>query len=69
MPAKSPSWPSEWGTVSAGNLRSKMLEVASLMHDISKIGVPDHILFKPDKLIVKEAELMDLHRNIAIAVL
>ncbi len=49
--------------------QQKMLEVASQMCDIGKIGVPDHFLFKPDKLSVEEAELMDLHRNIAIAVL
>ena len=43
--------------------------MAALVHDIGKIGVPDHILFKPDKLSTEEAELMDLHRNIGIDVL
>lgn len=47
----------------------KMLEVAALLHDIGKIGVPDHILFKPGKLSADEAELMALHHNIAIDVL
>ncbi len=47
----------------------KMLEVAALLHDIGKIGVPDHILFKPGKLSGDEAELMALHHNIAIDVL
>ncbi len=47
----------------------KMLEVAALLHDIGKIGVPDHVLFKPGKLSGDEAELMALHHNIAIDVL
>ncbi|MCA9072404.1 MAG: diguanylate cyclase, partial [Planctomycetaceae bacterium] len=36
---------------------------------IGKIGVPDHILFKPGKLSADESELMALHHNIAIDVL
>lgn len=47
----------------------KRLEVAALLHDVGKIGVPDHILFKPGKLSADEAELMALHHNIAIDVL
>ncbi len=47
----------------------KTLEVAALLHDVGKIGVPDHVLFKPGKLSPDEAELMALHRNIAIDVL
>lgn len=47
----------------------KMLEIGALLHDIGKIGVPDHILFKPGKLSADEAELMALHHNIAIDVL
>ncbi|MDA1017839.1 MAG: diguanylate cyclase, partial [Planctomycetota bacterium] len=47
----------------------KALEIASLMHDIGKIGVPDNILFKPGKLNPDEADLMALHHKIAIDVL
>lgn len=47
----------------------KVLEVAALLHDIGKIGVPDNILFKPGTLSPDEAELMALHHNIGIDVL
>jgi diguanylate cyclase (GGDEF)-like protein/PAS domain S-box-containing protein/putative nucleotidyltransferase with HDIG domain len=47
----------------------KVLEVAALMHDIGKIGVPDNVLFKPGALSPDEAELMSLHHNIGVDVL
>lgn len=47
----------------------RMLEVASLLHDVGKIGVPDNILFKPGKLSPDEIELMSLHHNIGVDVL
>jgi diguanylate cyclase (GGDEF)-like protein/putative nucleotidyltransferase with HDIG domain/PAS domain S-box-containing protein len=47
----------------------KKLEVAALLHDVGKIGVPDSILFKPGKLNVDETELMALHHHIGIDVL
>jgi putative nucleotidyltransferase with HDIG domain len=49
--------------------QQKVLEVASLLHDIGKVGVPDNILFKPGKLSSDEAELMSLHHKIGIDVL
>ena len=33
----------------------------ALLHDIGKMGIPDHILLKPDKLTDKEWEQMKLH--------
>ena len=47
----------------------KLLEIAALLHDIGKIGVPDNVLFKPGQLSPDEAELMALHHNIGVDVL
>ena len=37
---------------------------SSVLHDIGKIGIPDHILLKPGKLTPKERELMKIHSTI-----
>lgn len=47
----------------------KRLEVAALLHDIGKIGVPDHIIFKPGKLTSDEIELMSHYHHIGLDVL
>ncbi len=47
----------------------KVLEVAALLHDIGKIGVPDTVLYKPVKLSDDELELMSLHYGIVLDVL
>jgi diguanylate cyclase (GGDEF)-like protein/PAS domain S-box-containing protein/putative nucleotidyltransferase with HDIG domain len=46
----------------------KVLEIAALLHDIGKIGVPDNILFKPGKLNPDEAQLMSLHHYVGVDV-
>jgi diguanylate cyclase (GGDEF)-like protein/putative nucleotidyltransferase with HDIG domain len=49
----------------AGRLLPKaevhLLEAAALLHDIGKIGIPDAILLKPDKLTPQEWAIMDEH--------
>lgn len=50
-------------------IQLKQLEIAALLHDIGKIGVPDHILFKPGKLTSDEIELMSHYHNIGLDVL
>jgi putative two-component system response regulator len=37
------------------------LGLASSMHDLGKIGIPDHILLKPGKLTAEEFEIMKTH--------
>ena len=37
------------------------LEWGGLLHDVGKIGVPDAVLLKPDKLTMDERTLMNLH--------
>ena len=40
-----------------------LLEVAALLHDVGKMGVPDHVLMKPGKLSGDELLLMERHRH------
>lgn len=43
---------------------SYILEIAALLHDIGKIGVPDSVLLKPGKLTDDEWRTMQSHRRI-----
>ena len=44
--------------------KAMMLKKAAPMHDIGKIGIPDSILLKPDKLSLDEWEIMTSHCKI-----
>ncbi|HUY87130.1 MAG TPA: diguanylate cyclase [Pirellulales bacterium] len=52
------SWASRLGL---SDRQRDELEVAALLHDIGKIGVPDTIITKPDPLTPPEAAVMDAH--------
>lgn len=41
--------------------RCELIEIASPMHDIGKIGIPDNILLKPGKLTPEELNQMKMH--------
>lgn len=43
---------------------SNKLELAAMMHDIGKIGIPDSILLKPDKLNAAEWEIIRSHTTV-----
>lgn len=47
----------------------RKLEIAALLHDIGKIGVPDHVLFKPGQLNPAEQELFALQHHVGMDVL
>ena len=45
------------------------LEIAALLHDIGKIGVPDSILLKPGPLTEEEWKVMHVHDKIGIEII
>jgi len=50
-------------------LYAQMLLYAVPMHDIGKIGIPDSILLKPDRLDAEERRIMRTHVEIGAAIL
>lgn len=47
----------------------EMLRIASPMHDVGKLGVPDHILLKPGRLSTEEYAIMKQHAEIGYRIL
>lgn len=45
------------------------IHIAAHLHDIGKLGVPDHILNKKDKLLPEEWEQIKLHPDIGFGIL
>ncbi len=45
------------------------LELAGLLHDIGKIGVPDHVLLKPSRLTAEEELILAQHRDLGLEIL
>ena len=45
------------------------LEIAAVLHDIGKIGLPDHILLKASKLDDDEQAMVDRHRLMGVEIL
>ena len=46
-----------------------VLEVAALLHDIGKVGVPDNVLLKPGPLTAEEWEIMERHDEMGIEII
>jgi putative two-component system response regulator len=49
--------------------RAELIRVATLMHDVGKIGIPDSILLKPGKLTPEERTIMQQHSEIGYRIL
>ena len=50
-------------------IESMRLKIASPMHDVGKIGIPDSILFKEDKLSTEEFNTMKQHAQLGYEIL
>lgn len=46
-----------------------VIEIGALLHDIGKIGVPDHILLKPGALTREEWQIMEKHDRIGVEII
>ena len=51
------------------DLMLKAIEASALLHDMGKLGIPEHILNKPGKLTPAEFEKMKLHASIGADIL
>ena len=61
---------SAWGAMLGWPMRQRdELEVAALLHDIGKIGVPDTILLKPAPLTPDEYHVVERHRQVGADIL
>src|SRR5688500_11020263 len=61
---------SAWGAMlGLGDEQRDELEVASLLHDIGKIGVPDRVLLKPSPLTPDEYHIIEQHRQVGADIL
>ncbi len=61
---------SQWGIFLRMNDDDlELLEVASLLHDVGKIGMPDRILQKPAALDQTEQSMISLHPRIGVEIL
>lgn len=47
----------------------RLIEIASQMHDVGKVGIPDEILFKPGILTLEERKVMETHADLGWAIL
>ncbi len=61
---------SSWGAVVGLTAQERdALELAALLHDVGKIGVPDKVLVKPGRLLPDETVLMDRHNALTVEIL
>ncbi|GAB2686932.1 DUF3369 domain-containing protein [Aliiglaciecola aliphaticivorans] len=51
------------------DFESEMIKLASPLHDVGKVGIPDYVLNKPDKLSQDEWKVMQTHAQIGYEML
>ncbi len=56
-------------TLGLDEIECESIELSAPMHDIGKIGIPDHILLKPGKLTTEEFEVIKQHTIIGYEIL
>ncbi|MEK6195001.1 MAG: HD domain-containing protein, partial [Deltaproteobacteria bacterium] len=49
--------------------QAELLRIASPMHDVGKVGIPDDVLMKPGKLDLSEVEIIQRHTQIGYEIL
>ena len=63
-------WASAWGIAcELDEPHLQLFEIAGLLHEIGKIGIPDRVLQKPDALSDNEQSMMDLHTQVGLEIL
>jgi diguanylate cyclase (GGDEF)-like protein/PAS domain S-box-containing protein len=63
-------WASAWGIRNQiPEEQLQLFEVVGLLHEIGKIGIPDRVLQKPDRLNENEQAMMDLHTQVGLEIL
>ena len=63
-------WTSAWGvSCQLDEEHLQLFEIAGLLHEIGKIGIPDRVLQKPEKLSENEQSMMDLHPQVGLEIL
>ena len=63
-------WASAWGiSCKLGDEQLQLFETVGLLHEIGKIGIPDRVLQKPEKLTESEKSMMDLHIQVGAEIL
>ncbi len=63
-------WASAWGiSCKLGEEHLQLFETVGLLHEIGKIGIPDRVLQKPEKLTEGEKSMMDLHIQVGAEIL
>jgi diguanylate cyclase (GGDEF)-like protein/putative nucleotidyltransferase with HDIG domain len=59
-------------TAGAGLMSQKdlyVVEMAALLHDIGKLGIPDNVLLKADALTAEEWNLLRMHQSIGVEII